>query len=147
MQLKRGAGECPQWVESRPSLPKMWEADKGEAPPSIRKDGLPNDNGRTIQQAAFTLQTCGESSMDLNDLFYQQQLERSRADAAPSDEARDFHEGLARRYEEQIVAARKPDAGAGSLFQWVSSRSEIVKDPKVNSPMAVAITARWLGAD
>ena len=76
--------------------------------------------------------------MDLNDLFYLQQIERSRADAAPSDEARELHEGLARKYEGQIVAARKPDAGTGSLFQWRNSRA----DPQVNATMAVAITAR-----
>ena len=75
--------------------------------------------------------------MDLNDLFYRQQVERSRADAAASDEARQIHEGLARKYEEQIAAARKPVA-ARLLFAW----DEPVGNPKLNATMAVAITAR-----
>jgi hypothetical protein len=82
--------------------------------------------------------------MDLNDLFYRQQLERSKADAAPSSEERDLHEGLARKYEEQIAAARTPDPEAGSLFQWRSSPPDIAAGPQVNAPMAVAMTAREL---
>ena len=39
---------------------------------------------------------------DLNYLFHRQQVERTRADAADSDEARAAHEGLARCYEAQI---------------------------------------------
>ena len=40
--------------------------------------------------------------MDLNYLFHRQQVERSRSETADSDEARNVHEELARRYEEQI---------------------------------------------
>jgi hypothetical protein len=40
--------------------------------------------------------------MDLNYLFHRQQVERSRAATADSEEARDVHEELARHYEEQI---------------------------------------------
>ena len=40
--------------------------------------------------------------MDLNYLFHRQQVERTRADAAESDEARVAHEQLARCYEAQI---------------------------------------------
>jgi hypothetical protein len=40
--------------------------------------------------------------MDLNYLFLRQQVERTRADAAASDEARVAHEQLARCYETQI---------------------------------------------
>jgi hypothetical protein len=40
--------------------------------------------------------------MDLNYLFHRQQVERSRAGAASSDEARRAHLILANRYEQQI---------------------------------------------
>jgi hypothetical protein len=40
--------------------------------------------------------------MDLNYLFHRQQVERTRADAAKTDEARVAHEQLARCYEAQI---------------------------------------------
>jgi hypothetical protein len=40
--------------------------------------------------------------MDLNYLFHRQQVERSRAKAAATEEARAAHEELARQYEEQI---------------------------------------------
>lgn len=40
--------------------------------------------------------------MDLNYLFHRQQVERTRAEAADSDEARVAHEQLARCYEAQI---------------------------------------------
>ena len=40
--------------------------------------------------------------MDLNYLFHRQQVERTRAGAAKSQEARDAHEALARKYELQI---------------------------------------------
>ena len=40
--------------------------------------------------------------MDLNYLFHRQQVERSRAATATSDEAREIHEQLARQYEAQI---------------------------------------------
>jgi hypothetical protein len=40
--------------------------------------------------------------MDLNYLLHRQQVERSRADAASSDEARRAHLVLASQYEQQI---------------------------------------------
>jgi hypothetical protein len=40
--------------------------------------------------------------MDLNYLFHRQQVERSRAETATSDEAREIHELLAKQYEAQI---------------------------------------------
>lgn len=40
--------------------------------------------------------------MDLNELFYQQQVERIRADAAPTRAARFAHEKLAQRYWDMI---------------------------------------------
>ncbi len=43
--------------------------------------------------------------MDLNYFLYRQQVERSRADAADNDAAREAHEELARKYEEQIERA------------------------------------------
>ena len=43
--------------------------------------------------------------MDLNYLFHRQQVERSRAETAVSEEARDVHEELARHYEEAIETA------------------------------------------
>ena len=43
-----------------------------------------------------------EDAIDLNYLFYQQQVERSRAEGAMTIEARKGHRQLARMYEEQI---------------------------------------------
>lgn len=43
--------------------------------------------------------------MDLNYLFHRQQVERARAEAAESDEARIAHEQLARCYETRIDQA------------------------------------------
>ena len=43
--------------------------------------------------------------MDLNYLFYRQQVERSRAAMAASEAARRAHEGMAKIYEERIVRA------------------------------------------
>ena len=40
--------------------------------------------------------------MDLNYLLHRQQVERSRARAAASEEARAVHEALARQYEKKI---------------------------------------------
>ena len=40
--------------------------------------------------------------MDLNYLFHRQQVERTRAAAAETDEARTAHEQLAKCYEKQI---------------------------------------------
>ena len=43
--------------------------------------------------------------MDLNYLFFRQQVEKIRATTAGSDEARLAHEQLARRYESMITEA------------------------------------------
>ena len=43
--------------------------------------------------------------MDLNYLFHRQQVERTRAEAADSEQARVAHEQLARCYEAQINEA------------------------------------------
>jgi hypothetical protein len=59
--------------------------------------------------------------MDLNYLFHRQQVERSRADTASSEEAREAHLDLASRYEQQIEELsggrisfyHRPDKGAG----------------------------------
>lgn len=40
--------------------------------------------------------------MDLNYLFHRQQVERTKSETAGSEEARNAHEELARRYEERI---------------------------------------------
>lgn len=45
--------------------------------------------------------------MDLNYLFYRQQMSLLRARAASSPESRAAHEGLAKGYTEQILAYRK----------------------------------------
>jgi len=59
--------------------------------------------------------------MDLNYLFHRQQVERSRAEAAESEEARIRHEQLARCYEVRIdqatsdefkIAAESPSTSA-----------------------------------
>ena len=52
--------------------------------------------------------------MDLNYLFHRQQVERTRADAAESEEARTAHEQLARCCEAQINAATGEDFQLGA---------------------------------
>jgi hypothetical protein len=52
--------------------------------------------------------------MDLNYIFRRQQVERSLADSAQSEAARDAHEELARQYELEIE--RK--TGGRILFPW-----------------------------
>ena len=71
--------------------------------------------------------------MDLNYLFYRQQVERSMAASAGSDAARKAHETLAGEYEHQI----------GLIAE--AGRSDAALD--VNSTLAVAITAREVGTD
>jgi hypothetical protein len=44
--------------------------------------------------------------VDLNYLYHRQQVERMRAAAASSDEARRAHRGLARAYEAEIAQAK-----------------------------------------
>ena len=62
--------------------------------------------------------------MDLNYLYYRQQIETSMAEAAHSDAARKVHSELAKEYEKKIS-----EAVTGS-------------EPKPNATMALAITAR-----
>jgi len=52
--------------------------------------------------AISTFQSAGDVPVDLNYLFHRQQVERSRAESAPSKAARRAHEELAGKYEEQI---------------------------------------------
>ena len=80
--------------------------------------------------------------MDLNYLFYRQQIERSMAAAAGSPAARKIHEQLATSYEARIGrAAWTPDAEPQPFFSWVTPN----EPPKANATMAVAITAREVG--
>lgn len=71
--------------------------------------------------------------MDLNYLFYRQQVERSMAASADSDVARKAHETLAGEYEHQI----------GMIAE--AGRSNLESD--VNATLAVAITAREVDTD
>ena len=72
--------------------------------------------------------------MDLNYLFYRQQIETSRAGAARSPAARKVHREFANEYAKKIgkAAAREPGEGAAA---------------KTNPTMAVAITAREVESD
>jgi len=82
--------------------------------------------------------------MDLNYLFYRQQVERSMAAAAGSPAARKIHEQLATRYEARIGrAAWTPDAEPPPFSYWVTP--DPADPPKTNATMAVAITAREVG--
>ena len=65
--------------------------------------------------------------MDLNYLYYRQQIETSMAEAAHSDAARKVHGELAEEYEKRINEA--------------VGRSQ----PKAKATMALAITAREVG--
>lgn len=68
--------------------------------------------------------------MDLNYLYYRQQIERSRAAAAQSEAARQVHKELAVAYEKRI----------GSASEW--DLAAFFDDQKVNPTLAVALTAR-----
>ena len=52
--------------------------------------------------------------MDMNYVFLRQQVERSRADSARSDAAREAHEELARTYELAI----EEKSGGRIVFPW-----------------------------
>jgi hypothetical protein len=67
--------------------------------------------------------------MDLNYLYYRQQIETSMAEAARSDAARKVHGKLAKEYEKKISEA---------VFR---------SQPKANATMALAITAREVRED
>lgn len=79
--------------------------------------------------------------MDLNYLFYRQQIERSRADSASSEAARKAHEGLANGYEARIneaaVSGQEPDDRPVFFLGY----------HKVNATLAVAMTAREVETD
>jgi hypothetical protein len=57
--------------------------------------------------------------MDLNYLFHRQQVERTRADAAGSEQARVAHEQLARCYEVQINDA------TGGTFEFPPAEGQM----------------------
>jgi hypothetical protein len=59
----------------------------------------------------------GEIRMDINYLFYRQQVERIRATTARSDEAKIAHEQLARCYETMIAEATSDE------FQFLPEQS------------------------
>jgi hypothetical protein len=59
--------------------------------------------------------------MDINYLLHRQQIERSLADAAKSEEARRAHQVMASRYEEQI---QRISAGAISFAQPPEDHSQ-----------------------
>lgn len=62
--------------------------------------------------------------MDLNYLFHRQQVERTRAEAADSEEARVAHEHLARCYEAQINQATDGDFELPARGHIESKRSK-----------------------
>ena len=64
--------------------------------------------------------------MDLNYLLHRQQVERSLAEAAPSEAARKAHQELARQYEEQIEAL------SGDMFSIAAEQESGRGDP-INS--------------
>lgn len=79
--------------------------------------------------------------MDLNYLFYRQQIEWSRADSASSEAARKAHEGLASGYEAKIgEATTTGQVAEGPTVFFVGA-------PKVNATLAVAMTAREVETD
>jgi hypothetical protein len=76
--------------------------------------------------------------MDLNYLFYRQQVERSRAEAAQSELVRSVHAKLATEYEKRIARAAE---GSSELQSRVDVTGPVTASD-VNATMAVAITAR-----
>jgi len=75
--------------------------------------------------------------MDLNELFYFQQIERSRADAAASDEARALHERRVSDYAMHIAAFR-----CGTQSRTIPALPPAAPSTKVNATMAIVMTAR-----
>jgi hypothetical protein len=63
--------------------------------------------------------------MDLNYLFHRQQVERTRAEAAYSDEARIAHEQLAERYEAIIE-----EGTAGNLTFPLIDLASLASSPR-----------------
>jgi hypothetical protein len=81
--------------------------------------------------------------MDLNELFYRQQIARSMADSASSDVVRREQDALAKKYEMQIAQAKE----ARPLFDCRFPRTNVFGATKVNSTVAVAMTAREVGTN
>ena len=75
--------------------------------------------------------------MDLNELFYRQQIERSLAARAGLGPVCKIHEELASTYETMI---NRTSGNGRPLFIW----SDAVAEP-TNAIMAIAITAREVG--
>ncbi|HET7575629.1 MAG TPA: hypothetical protein VFK19_03565 [Sphingomicrobium sp.] len=61
--------------------------------------------------------------MDLNYLLHRQQVERSRAEDASSEAAREAHRELAHQYEEQIEAV------TGNMFSIAAEEEPAPGDP------------------
>jgi hypothetical protein len=83
--------------------------------------------------------------MDLNDLFCRQQIARSLADTASSEAIRNVYVELIREYKTQIAlatAGSMSDGEAHPLFDWHLPKANVVKAPKANQTLAVAMTAR-----
>ena len=90
---------------------------------------------------SYRAQLHWRGSMDLNYLFYRQQVERSRSNSANSELARKAHEELAMEYERQIEkAANSPPSGDGQ-----AGTSGSLENSELNPTMALAITARSVG--
>ena len=78
--------------------------------------------------------------MDLNYLFYRQQIERSRAESASASPIRRIHEELAVGYEAAISRATRPAEKSQPQFQWRAPGP--ARTVGVNATMAIAVTAR-----
>lgn len=81
--------------------------------------------------------------MDLNYVFYRQQIERSLADSATCDQARKIHVDRAREYEKIIGSFKNPhEASKHPLVSNADSAETTIANPI----MALAMTARELAA-
>jgi hypothetical protein len=83
--------------------------------------GLAVEAHRSFTSATQTHRyiSMGEGQLDLNYLLYRQQVERSRAATAATAAARETHEELAKKYEEQIERV------SGEGFSIPSNSSEV----------------------
>lgn len=79
--------------------------------------------------------------VDLNYLFYRQQVERSMADNANSKRVCDAHKELASRYEARIEEARHASEAKKPVFQREGSEKGGA-GADVNATLAVGLTAR-----
>jgi hypothetical protein len=106
----------------------------------------PPDVNRLICKIAFILRAyrallIWRGSMDLNYLFYRQQVERSRSNSAECEKARKAHEELAAEYERQIGRAVEWRGNADAT----AGHKDSLENSELNPTMAVAITARSVG--